>query len=214
MLTPSDSDSGMPLMQRAVCGRCDPRTALAVHGLLLACPRCGDALGAPAASACVVLGPSGSGKSAVARRLRRLAADERARVAVLDADTLLHRLSAGADAWLNDWLLLAASIGASGVAPVLLLPGDRRDVEAQPARAQLAAVRWAVLACAAPERAARLEARPSWRGWEWQAREEEARRPPPPSGPDETWIDTSAADVDTVARALLALATAPEKDPG
>lgn len=156
----------MPLLQTAVCGRCEPRTELIVAGRLLACPKCGDPLGGRIAPTCVVVGPSGSGKTVAARGLRRLAADEQALIAVLDGDTLLHRLPDDTCACLNDWLLLAAAIGAGGVAPVLLLPADRRQIEAQPGYAQLPEVRWAVLACPSRERLARLRARPAWRRWD------------------------------------------------
>lgn len=140
---------GCLLEQPLVCGECGHRQALARQPLYC------------------LTGPSGTGKSTVARVLLPRLSD---RFVVLEQDVLWlpelsdptgeHRL------FRSTWLRLAAMIGQSG-RPVLLcgtvIPPE---LEPLPERALFSAVHYLALTCQPDVLAQRLRARPAWREWD------------------------------------------------
>jgi hypothetical protein len=143
--------------------QCGPSTVLRPdrQGRLLRCPRCGATRRLPGQPLFVVTGASGTGKSAIVEPLRhRLPGCE-----VFETDAILHVAALGWDAWRNTWLQLAHAIALNGRATVLcgsLLP---EQLEGLPARRLVGPIHFCNLDCPDGVLAARLRARPAWRGW-------------------------------------------------
>jgi hypothetical protein len=105
----------------------------------------------------ILTGASGTGKTAVVDPLRRLLPDWE----VFETDILW---AADWDQQRGDWLRIAYSIAQSGRATLLcgtLLPAD---VDRCDHRRFFPAVHYLALTCDDATRAARLRARPAWRG--------------------------------------------------
>ncbi|MDQ3150275.1 MAG: AAA family ATPase [Actinomycetota bacterium] len=112
-------------------------------------------------------GPSGTGKSTVARPLTPRLAD---RVVVLEQDLLWHPdlddPPGGHRVFRSTWLRLAAAIGQSGRPVLLCGTVVPPEIEPLPERALFADVHYLALTCSPVVLAARLRARPAWREWD------------------------------------------------
>nr|WP_211224004.1 AAA family ATPase [Pseudonocardia asaccharolytica] len=150
----------------AACGERADAVRVAEPGLLV-CSRCGH--GEPFARLPLfcLTGPSGTGKSTMARLLvPRLAG----RVVLLEQDLLWqpglddptdeHRL------FRSTWLRLAAAIGQSGRPVLLCGTVVPPELEVLPERALFTRIHYLALTCEAGALAARLWARPAWRRWD------------------------------------------------
>jgi hypothetical protein len=142
---------------------CGPGTVLRPdpQAHLLRCPRCGDQQRLPGYPLFVVTGASGAGKSMIVEPLRRRLPD----CEIFETDVILHVAALGWDTWRNTWLQLAHAVALNGRATVLcgsLLP---EHLEGLPARRLLGPIRFCNLDCPDEILAARLRARPAWRGW-------------------------------------------------
>jgi hypothetical protein len=203
MLRAHSTDHRMATLQTTVCGECSPRTVMVVRDRTLACPLCGGSDGGIHAAVCLILGLSGTGKSALARELRAAVVRSHLRITVFDADILIHRLANGSQEWLNDWLLLARATAASGVTPILLLPCDERDVNDLPAMGQIPELRRAALICSSEVRRDRLRHRPSWRGWDQERIQAEVGRPKTSWPEGLLFLDSGREDPTELARRVI-----------
>ncbi|MGH3775226.1 MAG: AAA family ATPase [Pseudonocardiaceae bacterium] len=132
-----------------VCGECGHRQALARQPLFC------------------LTGPSGTGKSTVARALLPRLSD---RFVVLEQDVLWlpelsdstgeHRL------FRSTWLRLASMIGQGGRPVLLCGTVVPPELEPLPERALFSAVHYLALTCRPDVLAQRLRARPAWREWD------------------------------------------------
>lgn len=131
------------------------------------CQECGHRYGFLRQPLFCLTGPSGTGKSTVARQLLGELSD---RVVLLEQDLLwMAGLRDPADEHAQfraSWLRLAAMVGQSG-RPVLLsgtvVPPE---LEHRPERVLLADIHYFSLVCEPEVLRARLAARPAWRGWD------------------------------------------------
>lgn len=108
----------------------------------------------------VVTGPSGAGKTTITPLLRGLLPE----CDVFEGDLTLHAAAAGYDHWRNTWLQIAHGVALNGRAAVLsgsLLPDQ---LEGLPARKLVGPIHFCTLDCPDDIIAARLRARPAWRG--------------------------------------------------
>jgi len=133
----------------------------------LACARCAHREPFARLPLYCLAGPSGTGKSTVARLLVPRVAD---RVVLLEQD-LLWRPGfddpAGAHReFRTAWLHLAAAIGQSGRPVLLAGTVVPPELEPLPERALFRGVHYLALTAPADVLAARLRARPAWRGWD------------------------------------------------
>jgi hypothetical protein len=145
------------------CMRCGPGTVLQPdrQAHLLRCPRCGAARRLPGQPLFVVTGASGTGKSAIVEPLRRrLPACE-----VFETDAILHVVALGWDTWRNTWLQLAHAVALNGRATLLCGPLTPEQLEGLPGRRLVGPIHCCTLDCPDAVLAARLRARPGWRGW-------------------------------------------------
>jgi hypothetical protein len=129
-------------------------------GEVLRCPRCGDAVPVVAVPVFVVTGASGTGKTTIAEPLRHLLPD----CDVFDVDLILHVAELGWDTFGDTWLRIAHGIALNGRVTVLcgsMMPGN---LESLPARKLTGPILSCTLDCPDPVLAARLRARPAWRG--------------------------------------------------
>jgi gluconate kinase len=127
----------------------------------LRCAGCGAERPLPASPLVVVTGASGSGKSTIAAPLRRRLPD----CEVFETDLILHVAALGWEVWRNTWLQLASAVALNGRTTVLcgsLLPEHLEDL---PARRLVGPIHFCALDCPDAVLAARLRARPAWRGW-------------------------------------------------
>lgn len=110
-------------------------------------------------------GPSGTGKSTVARRLAGLLGD---RVVVLEQDVLwIDALrDAGPHAFRGVWLRMAAMIHQSGRPAVLCGTVAPEELAPLPERDLFAGIHYLALTCDDDVLAARLRDRPAWRAWD------------------------------------------------
>lgn len=121
------------------------------------CPECGWIEPMRILPLFIVTGASGVGKSAVVPELRRLLPDWD----IFETDTIW-----GAD-WQqtrNNWLRIAHGIAQSGRATILCGTMLPEDIDRCDHRDLFSAVYYASLHCDDATRAARLRARPAWRG--------------------------------------------------
>ena len=110
-------------------------------------------------------GPSGTGKSTIARRLTERLAD---RIVVLEQDVLwIGALREGDPrAFRSAWLRMAAMIHQSGRPALLCGTVAPPEFEPLPERALFSEIRYLALTCDAPVLADRLRRRPAWREWD------------------------------------------------
>lgn len=158
------------LLDLRVCPACGERAAPHLASgdpPRLGCPFCGAERTFVRGPLFCLTGPSGVGKSTVAALVgRRLAGV----VTTLEQDVLWHpRLVDIPDgtAWFRaTWLRLAAMLSQHG--PPVLLCGTvvPAELEGQPERCLFRGIHYLALTAPADVLAARLRARPAWRGWD------------------------------------------------
>jgi hypothetical protein len=189
------------------CLQCGPGTVMDAQpsaGRLL-CPACGGQARLPALPLFVVTGASGVGKTTITDPLRGLLS----RCLVFEADTTLHVAAMGWEMWRSTWLQLAHEVGLGGYPMVLTGSLTPDQLERLPARQLIGPIHFANLDCADDIRAARLRARPAWRGASTDAAIAQHQR-------YAAWLrsviqptfDTSAATPAEVARAVADWVTA------
>jgi broad-specificity NMP kinase len=134
--------------------------------LPLACDECGHRQSLTRQPLFCLAGPSGTGKSTVARALLPRLSD---RFVVLEQDVLwLPELSDPTDEhrlFRSTWLRLAAMIGQSGRPVLLCGTVVPPELEPLPERALFSTVHYLALMCRPDVLAQRLRARPMWREW-------------------------------------------------
>lgn len=156
-------------MNPLICARCGARTDTPIvnpQGTMLNCRDCGHNEPFRRLPLLSLTGPSGTGKSTVARRLVDRSAD---RVVVLEQDVLWlgglrdpaenHRMFRSA------WLRLASMIQQSGRPALLCGTVAPPEFEPLPERALFTEIHYLALTCAPAVLADRLRARPAWRAW-------------------------------------------------
>ncbi len=126
----------------------------------LRCPRCGTESWLPALPLFVVTGASGTGKSAITGPLRNLLPG----YLVFETDVILHVAALGWDTWRNTWLQLAHAVALGGQVTILTGSFCPDQLERLPARRLVGPIHVALLDCPDDVLAARLRARPAWRG--------------------------------------------------
>lgn len=155
-------------MNPLICADCGARLDLSqATSDPLTCAECGHRQPFVRRPLFCLAGPSGTGKSTLARvLLPRLSG----RFVVLEQDVLWlpeladpagnHRL------FRSTWLHLAATIGQSGRPVLLCGTVVPPELEPLPERALFSEVHYLALTCRPDVLAARLRARPAWRGWD------------------------------------------------
>ncbi|WP_233159752.1 AAA family ATPase [Pseudonocardia sp. MH-G8] len=112
-------------------------------------------------------GPSGGGKSTVARLLQPALADT---AVVVEQDVLwtagLQDPTDDFGAFRSTWLRMAAMIHQSGRPVVLVGTVAPVQFESRPERVFLGEIHYLALVCDPEVLAPRLRARPAWRGWD------------------------------------------------
>ncbi|AFR09760.1 AAA family ATPase [Nocardiopsis alba] len=151
----------------AHCGEWDPEPDTGAGARLLRCSFCGLTRPFLRLPLLCVTGPSGTGKSTVARALLE---GLRERCVVLEQDLLWvgglrdpaddHRL------FRSTWLRTAAMVQQSGRPVVLCGTVVPPELEHLPERALFDGVHYLALTCEPEVLAERLRARPAWRGWD------------------------------------------------
>ncbi len=149
-------------MNPRICDRCG-----CLLELPLVCGECGHRQSLARQPLFCLVGPSGTGKSTVARALLPRLSD---RFVVLEQDVLwLPELSDPTDEhrlFRSTWLRLAAMIGQSGRPVLLCGTVVPPELEPLPERALFSAVHYLALTCRPDVLAQRLRARPAWREWD------------------------------------------------
>ena len=155
-------------MNPLICAHCGSRAdAPRIDDGALVCAECGRRQPFMRLPLYCLAGPSGTGKSTVARMLVPRLAD---RVVVLEQDVLWlpalsdptgnHRL------FRSTWLRLAAMIGQNGRAVLLSGTVVPPEFEPLPERVLFTHIHYLALTCGADVLARRLRSRPSWRQWD------------------------------------------------
>ncbi|RCV48960.1 AAA family ATPase [Marinitenerispora sediminis] len=156
-------------MNPLICDACGGRTdqpAVAPGESVVVCSDCGARRRFRRLPLYCVTGPSGTGKSTVARRLAdRLSED----YVVLEQDVLwvagLRDPAGDHRAFRSAWLRMIAMIHQSGRPAVLCGTVVPPEFERLPERALFRDVHYLALVCESEELARRLRARPAWREW-------------------------------------------------
>lgn len=184
------STSADVLLDSLICPACGDRTPEpVVDGDELVCRDCGHRRPFRRLPLFALTGPSGSGKSTVGPALAERLAD---RVVVLEQDVLwtggLRDDVDGHPAFRSTWLRLAAMIHQSGRPVVLCGTVVPPELEPLPERVLFSDIHYLALVAEPDTLAARLQARPSWREWDDQARIAEMLE-------FNAWLRSAAADL-------------------
>ncbi|GAA1754065.1 MULTISPECIES: AAA family ATPase [Streptomonospora] len=160
-------------MNPLICARCGEFTdrphvdADDPTGAVLCCARCGHREPFRRLPLLCVTGPSGTGKSTVARLLLESLSQ---RFVVLEQDLLwtggLRDSDTEHPLFRTTWLRTAAMIQQNGRPVVLCGTVVPPEFEALPERALFSEIRYLALMCDPGVLAARLRARPAWRQWD------------------------------------------------
>lgn len=156
-------------MNLLVCERCGERTdhPRVESGAFVRCVHCGHRWPFQRLPLLCVTGPSGTGKSAVARLLVGSLAD---RFVVLEQDVLWQAglRDDGGDhrVFRSAWLRMAAMVHQSGRPVVLVGTVVPPEFEPLPERKLFERIDYLCLTCDPAVLAARLRARPAWREWD------------------------------------------------
>ncbi|MFC7328720.1 AAA family ATPase [Marinactinospora rubrisoli] len=154
-----------PLICDACGGRTD-RPAVDPGASVVVCPDCGTRRPFRRLPLYCVTGPSGTGKSTVARRLADRLAD---RYVILEQDVLwvagLRDPAEDHRAFRSTWLRMIAMLHQSGRPAVLCGTVAPPEFERLPERALFQDVHYLALVCEPGELARRLRSRPAWREW-------------------------------------------------
>lgn len=174
---------------------------------MVACPSCGHRWPFLRLPLYCVTGPSGTGKSTVARHLTQALAD---RFVVLEQDVLwqagLRDDSADHRVFRSAWLRMAAMIHQNGRPVVLCGTVVPAELEPLPERALFARIHYLSLTCDPDVLAQRLRARPAWRQWDEPRIDEMLEYA--------SWIDTTASSMDPPMTLLDTTAVTAEKTAG
>jgi predicted kinase len=162
-----------------------------------------------------VTGASGTGKSAVAARLPAQLPDHVA----LGQDVLWRGADDEAEivAYRRRWLRLAMNVAQGGRPVVLLGTMLPQHYEPLPERAFFPAIHYLALTCERAALAARLRARPGWRGWDdaWLAQmldfNDWVVANAATTDPPMTLFDTTTATVDATVAAVAAWVRTPRR---
>ncbi|MBV2366349.1 AAA family ATPase [Streptomonospora nanhaiensis] len=156
-------------MNPLICARCGEHTdhPRVEEGPVLRCARCGHREPFARLPLYCVTGPSGTGKSTVARLLVRRLAD---RFVVLEQDMLwtagLRDSGTEHPLFRSTWLRMAAMIHQNGRPVVLCGTVVPPELEPLPERALFSEIRYLALMADPEVLAERLRARPEWRQWD------------------------------------------------
>lgn len=194
-------------MHPLICGHCgewDPAPDTSAGPHLLRCVSCGRIRPFLRLPLLCVAGPSGTGKSTVARALLTGLSD---RFVVLEQDLLWvgglrdpaddHRL------FRSTWLRTAAMVQQSGRPVVLCGTVAPPELEHLPERALFDGVHYLVLTCDPEVLSRRLLARPTWRDWDEERVDETLEY--------QEWLVTEADRLEAPLTLLDTTGTSPEE---